>query len=65
MTTYLILLDAHAMDHVSDKDMPAVDEATHAVCQQAVNAGVRVCGGGLPDQKASIVATDGTVTDGD
>ena len=29
-----------------------------------MNAGVFVCGGGLEDQRASIVATDGTVTDG-
>jgi hypothetical protein len=64
MTTYLVLLDAHAMDQIPDEDMPALDEAAHAVCQEAINAGVWVCGGGLPDQKASIVATDGTVTDG-
>ena len=29
-----------------------------------MNAGVWVFGGGLENQKASIVATDGTVTDG-
>jgi hypothetical protein len=27
MTTYLILLGAHAMDHIPDEDMAAVDEA--------------------------------------
>jgi hypothetical protein len=64
MTTYLILLGAHAMDHIPDEDLPAVDEAAHAVCQEAINAGVWICGGGLTDQKACIVATDGTVTDG-
>ena len=32
--------------------------------QEAIDAGVWVFGGGLEDQKASIVATDGTVTDG-
>ena len=36
----------------------------HAMVQEAVNARVFVCGGGLEDQQASIVATDGTVTDG-
>ena len=36
MTTYLILLGAHAMDHIPDEDMPAVDEAAHAVCQEAI-----------------------------
>jgi hypothetical protein len=64
MTQYLILLGAHAMDHIPDEDMPDVGKAAHAVCQEAINAGVLVCTGGLKDQKASIVATDGTVTDG-
>jgi hypothetical protein len=64
MTRYLISFDAHAMDHIPDEDGPAVAKAAHAVVQEAVNAGVWVFGGGLETQKASIVATDGTVTDG-
>jgi hypothetical protein len=64
MTSYLISFDAHAMDHVPDEDRPAVAKAAHAVCQEAINAGVFVCGGGLENQRAGIVATDGTVTDG-
>ena len=32
--------------------------------QEAKNAGVWVFGGGVVSQRASIVATDGTVTDG-
>ena len=64
MTQYLILLGAHAMDHIPEQDMPAVAKAAHAVVQEAVNAGVFVCAGGLEDQRASIVAADGTVTDG-
>jgi len=52
------------MDHITDEDMAAVSNAAHAVVREAVNAGVWVFGGGLEDQKASIVATDGTVTDG-
>ncbi len=64
MTQYLILFGAHAMDHIPDEDMPAVAKAAHAVVQEAINAGVWVFGGGLEDQKAGIVATDGTVTDG-
>ena len=63
MTRYLISLRAHAMDHIPGEDMPAVAKAAHAVVQEAVNAGVFVCSGGL-DQQASIVATDGTITDG-
>jgi hypothetical protein len=65
MTHYLMVFGAHAMDHVPDEDMPAVDEAAHAVCQEAIDAGVYVLAGGLEDEKASIiVATDGTVSDG-
>ena len=64
MTWYLISFDAHAMDHIPDDDMLAVAKAAHAVVQEAVNEGVLVCAGGLEDQRASVVATDGTVTDG-
>jgi hypothetical protein len=64
MTRYLISFDAHAMDHIPDEDMPAVADASHAVVQEAISVGVWVFGGGLENQKASIVATDGTVTDG-
>jgi hypothetical protein len=64
MTQYLIIIDAHAMDYIPDEDMPAVANAAHAVAQEAINAGVYVSAGGLENQPASIVATDGTVTDG-
>ncbi len=64
MTAYLISFDAHAMDHIPGEDMPAVAKAAHAVVQEAVNEGVLVCAGGLENQRASIVATDGTVTGG-
>jgi hypothetical protein len=64
MTQYLISFGAHAMDHIPGDDGPAVAAAAHAVVQEAVNAGVYVSAGGLGNQSASIVATDGTVTDG-
>ena len=64
MTRYLISFGAHAMDHIPDEDMPAVAKAARAAAQEAVNAGVLVCAGGLEDQPASVVATDGTVLDG-
>jgi hypothetical protein len=64
MTRYLISFDAHAMDHIPDEDMPAVAEASHAVVYEAMDAAVWVFGGGLENQKASTVATDGTVADG-
>ena len=64
MTQYLISFGAHAMDDIPDEDMPAVAKAAHAVVQEVINAGVFVCAGGLEDQPASIVASDGKVTDG-
>ena len=64
MPRYLISFDAHAMDHIPADDMPAVAKAAHEVVEEALNAGVWVFGGGLENQKARIVGTDGTVTDG-
>ena len=64
MARYLISFDAHAMDHIPAEDMPAVSQAAHQVIQEAVNASVWVFGGGLESQRASVVATDGTVSDG-
>jgi hypothetical protein len=64
MTRYLISFESGAMGHIPDEDMPAVGKAAHAVMQEAVNAGVWVFGAGLDDPKASVVAIDGTVTDG-
>lgn len=64
MTKYLISFGAHAMDGILAEDMPAVAEAARAVVREAMNAGVYVLSGGLEDQRASIVATDGAVTDG-
>jgi hypothetical protein len=64
MTRYLISFHADAMNHIPDEDMPAVARAAHQVVEEAMTAGVWVFGGGLENQKASIVATDGTVTEG-
>lgn len=64
MPQYVLILDAQAMDHFRDEDMPDIDRAAHAVAQEAIDAGVWVCGSGLEDQRASVVAPDGTVTDG-
>jgi hypothetical protein len=64
MTRYLISFDDGAMNHIPDEDWTAVSKATHAVLQEAVNAGVWVFGAGLESQRASVVATDGMVTDG-
>jgi hypothetical protein len=64
MTRYLISFDDGAMDHIPDEDVPAVGQAAHAVMKEAVDAGVWVFGAGLQRQRASIVGTDETVTDG-
>jgi hypothetical protein len=64
MTRYLISFNDRAMDHIPDEDWPDVGKASHAVVQEAVNAGVFVFGAGLECQRASVVATDGMVTDG-
>ncbi|MDT5039278.1 MAG: hypothetical protein QOE51_263 [Actinoplanes sp.] len=64
MTQYLISFNDGAMDHIPDEDWADVGKAAHAVVQEAVNAGVWVFGAGLERQRASVVATDGTVTDG-
>jgi hypothetical protein len=64
MPRYLISFDAHALDHIPDEDLPAVGVAAHEMVQDAMDAGVWVFGGGLEHEEASVVATDGTVTDG-
>ncbi|MET7967585.1 YciI family protein [Micromonospora sp. NPDC005305] len=64
MTRYLISFNDGAMDHIPGEEMPDVAKASHAVVQEAVNAGVWVFGAGLERQQASVVATDGMVTDG-
>ena len=64
MTQYLISFNDGAMDHIPDEEIPDVGKAAHAVIQDAVSAGVWVYGAGLESQRASVVSTDGTVTDG-
>lgn len=64
MPRYLISFDDGSMDHISNDDLPAVGESAHAVARAAKSAGVWIFGGGIHRQQASLVATDGTVTDG-
>ncbi|MFJ9757671.1 YciI family protein [Streptomyces sp. NPDC101149] len=63
MTRYLISFDDGAMTF-PEEELPEVAEASHEVVCKAQDAGVWVFGGGLERQQASVVATDGTVTDG-
>src|SRR4051794_40189351 len=64
MTRYLISFDDGAMNFITEEDLPAVAEAAHQVVREAKDAGVWVFGGGVERQRASVVATDGTVSDG-
>ena len=64
MTRYLISFNDGAMDHIPDEDWPDVGRASHAVIQEAAAAGVWVFAAGLERQQASVVAPDGSVTDG-
>jgi hypothetical protein len=64
MTKFIISFGANAMDHIPDEDFLDVSKAAHAVVKEIVNAGAYVLAGGLGDRKASIVATDGTISDG-
>ena len=63
MTRYLISFDDGAMV-IPEQELPAVGEAAHAVVRAAQEARVWIFGGGVVSQRASIVATDGTATDG-
>ncbi len=64
MTRYLISFDDGAMTFPAE-ELPDVVEAAHAVVQQAKDSGVWVFGGGLySHEEVSVVAIDGTVTDG-
>lgn len=60
---YLVSFDEGAMDF-PEEELPAVDEAAHRVVKEAQEAGVWIFGGGLYSQPASIVASDGAVTEG-
>jgi hypothetical protein len=64
VTQYLISFDDGAMAHIPDEDFADVAKAALAVVQEAKAAGVFVFSGGLDSQQASVVAIDGTVTDG-
>jgi hypothetical protein len=64
MTKYLITFPSNAMDHVPEEEMAEVGRAAHAVCKEAIDAGVYFLAGGLEDQYGSLVSPDGTVTDG-
>jgi hypothetical protein len=63
MTRYLISFDDGWMTF-SEEELPDVAKAASEVVKEAQAAGVWVYGAGLESQRASIVGTDGMVTDG-
>ena len=63
MTRYMILFDDGDMDF-PEEDLPDVARAARAVAEEATRAGVWVYSAGLEHQDPTVVATDGTVTDG-
>jgi hypothetical protein len=64
MPQYVITFPSDAMDHIPLDELPDVGRAAHAVCQDLIDAGVLLFSGGLEQEGASLVGTDGTVTDG-
>jgi hypothetical protein len=63
MARYLISFDNGWMTF-PEEELPDVAEAALAVVHEAQEAGVWVFGAGLESQRASVVATDGMVSDG-
>ncbi len=51
MPRYLISFDDGSMDHIPDDELPAVAEASHAVVQEAREAGVWIFGAGVERQR--------------
>ena len=63
MARYLISFDRGWMTF-PEEDLPDVAKAAQEVVHEARAVGVWGFGGGLESQRASVVATDGTITDG-
>ena len=65
MTQYLISFNDGAMNHIPQADFPAVSKAAVTVVLEAMAAGTFIFGGGLLDPAlTTVVATDGTLTQG-
>lgn len=68
MARYLISFARGAMDHIPAEDLGQAGKDAHAVCQEAIDAGVFRFAGGFEydsgDVEHAVVGTDGLVTDG-
>jgi hypothetical protein len=63
VTRYLISFDDGWMDF-PEEDFADVGKAAHAVVDEAKEAGVWIFGAGLHSQRATIVSTEGVVSQG-
>lgn len=63
MLRFLISFDDGTMK-IPEADLPAVSDAARSVVREARAAGAWIFGGGLLTQQASIVAIDGSVSEG-
>ena len=65
MPRYLISFNDGAMSHITREELPEVAVAANAVVEEAKQAGAWVYGAGLEHHDVvTVVAPDGTVTDG-
>src|SRR5262245_66067518 len=64
MARYLISFDDGAMDHIAEEDMGKAGVESRAVVAELKQQGKWIWGCGILRQQASIVATDGSVSDG-
>jgi hypothetical protein len=65
MPRYLISFNDGAMNHITREQLPEVAKAANAVVDEAKQAGAWVFGAGLEHHDVvTVVATDGTITDG-
>jgi hypothetical protein len=49
---------------IPEEDLDDVGKAAHEVVEEAQRAGVWITGAGVQSQRASVVTTDGTISDG-
>jgi len=64
MPRYLVSFDDGAMDHLPEEELSKASIESHAVVADLKQQGSWIWGGGMLRQRASIVATDGSVSDG-
>ncbi len=64
MTRYLISFDDGSMDHIPEEDFGKAGVESRAVVAELKQQGKWIWGGGLLRQQATIVGTDGSVSDG-